>query len=430
MGTDSDGCAPLTAKHGCKCLPDESITVEDCLIAIGSEVGSRNIVSASRMNKAVVVFLREVSLVQHLVEFGLSIRDTFLPVLPLSSPSKKVILSNVPPFITDDSLERLLGRYGKIVGPIKMIPLGLKNPEFKHVMSFRRQTFMILNAEFQSLNTSAKTTLLGKEYTIYISTESMRCFTCGKYGHTKLVCKMNDGVNASTNVTELNPSEEQLPSVSLNNEGRKINGEGTDQKAEAPSLPKDGQSTNEPVPNKHSDDVEHTPVITVESVNDNTVRDEVERADVDPGEISEVDRAIESAELVRVGGESMDSQVSELSQAQDDTGMLIEGSEVQSMDSDSDTSDIAESQGGSAEIFHNLRHKHSHYTVRQINEFLDVTFNQRKPKLEKYFPDLQLFLESCTLVMKKTTLEELDQPKRYRLKKYMSTVKKKVKSSS
>ncbi len=202
MGTDSDGCAPLTTKHGCKCLPDEFITVEDCLIAIGSEVGSRNIVSASRMNKAVVVFLREVSLVQHLVEFGLSIRDTFLPVLPLSSPSKtpKVILSNVPPFITDDSLERLLGHFCKLVGPIKMIPLGLQNPEFKHVMSFRRQTFMILNAEFKSLNTSAKTTLLGKEYTLYISrpTESMRCFTCGKYGHTKLVCSMNDEVNVST----------------------------------------------------------------------------------------------------------------------------------------------------------------------------------------------------------------------------------------
>ncbi len=30
------------------------------------------------------------------------------------------------------------------------------------MMSFRRQTFMILNAEFQSLNTSAKTTLLVK----------------------------------------------------------------------------------------------------------------------------------------------------------------------------------------------------------------------------------------------------------------------------
>ncbi len=91
-----------------------------------------------------------------------------------------------------------------------MIPLGLKNLEFKHVMSFRWQTFMILNAEFRSLNT-----------TIYISTESRRCFTCGKYSHTKLVCSMNDEVNVSTNVTEPNHSEEQLPSVSLNNEGGK-----------------------------------------------------------------------------------------------------------------------------------------------------------------------------------------------------------------
>ncbi len=47
--------AALTARHGCKCLPDESITVEDCLAAISSEIGARNILSASRMNKAVVV---------------------------------------------------------------------------------------------------------------------------------------------------------------------------------------------------------------------------------------------------------------------------------------------------------------------------------------------------------------------------------------
>ncbi len=104
----------------------------------------------------------------------------------------------------------------------------------------------------------------------------------GKYGHTKLVCSMNDEVNVSTNVTELSPSEEQLPSVSLNNEGGKNHSEGTDQKTKAPSLSKDGESTNEPVPYKHSDDVEHTPVITIESVHYNTVRDEVESADVDP----------------------------------------------------------------------------------------------------------------------------------------------------
>ncbi len=55
---------------------------------------------------------------------------------------------------------------------------------------------------------------------------------------------------------------------------------------------------------------------------------------------------------MRVGGESIDSQVSELSQEQG--SMLIE-SEVQSVESDSDTSDIAESQGGSAENCHNIK---------------------------------------------------------------------------
>lgn len=424
MEADTDGCASLTAKHGCKCLPDESITVEDCLIAISSEVGARNIVSASRMNKAVVVFLKEVSLVQHLVEFGLSIRDTFLTVLPLSSPSKKVILSNVPPFITNDSLERLLGRYGKLVGPIKMIPLGLKNPELKHVMSFRRQTVMVLNAEFQSLNTSAKTTLLGKEYTIYISTESMRCFTCGKYGHTKLVCSMNDEANASTSVTERNPPTDQLSADPVNDEGERNRSDGADQKIEAHSLSNDeGSVTN-------VDDVVHTPANAVESEPNVTVREAVS-ADVDPGESSELNRVIDNVEMVRVGGESVDSQASDLSLTQGDAELLIEGSGIQSVDSDSDVSDIADNpnfQGGSVENCHNLKTKHSFYTVRQINEFLDDTFNQRRPKLEKYFPDLQLFIDSCTLAMKKATLEELDQPKRYRLKKHMSTVKKRMKS--
>ncbi len=51
------------------------------------------------MNKAVVVFLREVSLVQHLVELVYPLEMLFFRFCRLSSPSKKVILSNVPPFI-------------------------------------------------------------------------------------------------------------------------------------------------------------------------------------------------------------------------------------------------------------------------------------------------------------------------------------------
>ncbi|KAL1277138.1 hypothetical protein QQF64_023811 [Cirrhinus molitorella] len=58
-----------------------------------------------------VDYSREESMVELLVERGLSIGDVFLPVLPLSNLAKRVTLSNVPPFISNASLERLLGRY-------------------------------------------------------------------------------------------------------------------------------------------------------------------------------------------------------------------------------------------------------------------------------------------------------------------------------
>ncbi len=42
MPADSGGFATLTAWHGCTCLPDVSITVEDYLAAISSEIGARH----------------------------------------------------------------------------------------------------------------------------------------------------------------------------------------------------------------------------------------------------------------------------------------------------------------------------------------------------------------------------------------------------
>ncbi|KAK3543883.1 hypothetical protein QTP70_030155, partial [Hemibagrus guttatus] len=44
--------------------------------------------------------------------------------LSFSSPAKKVMLSNVPPFISDEAIGKELSRYGRMVSPIKKIPLG------------------------------------------------------------------------------------------------------------------------------------------------------------------------------------------------------------------------------------------------------------------------------------------------------------------
>lgn len=91
------------------------------------------------MNKAVVVFLKNEHLVKNMIENGIWVKETYVAVTPLSAPATKVTVSNVPPFISSDSIVKELSRFGKIAGGVKIIPLGCKNASLKHVLSFRRQ---------------------------------------------------------------------------------------------------------------------------------------------------------------------------------------------------------------------------------------------------------------------------------------------------
>ncbi len=67
-----------------------------------------------------------------------------------------MLLSNVPPFISDEALKRELSHYGQLVSAIKKIPLGCKSPLLKHVVSFRRQVHMILRSDIDELNITFK----------------------------------------------------------------------------------------------------------------------------------------------------------------------------------------------------------------------------------------------------------------------------------
>lgn len=65
------------------------------------------------MNSAVVVFLDAIEKVNSVVQNGVVIQDTFTSVMPLLQPAKRVILSNVPPFIKDQLLIAELSRHVK-----------------------------------------------------------------------------------------------------------------------------------------------------------------------------------------------------------------------------------------------------------------------------------------------------------------------------
>ncbi|KAK3544157.1 hypothetical protein QTP86_003504 [Hemibagrus guttatus] len=50
----------------------------------------------------------------------------------VGTPSKKTVLSNVPPFLKYDTIAKELSRYGKLVTPIRKIHMGSKAPELRN----------------------------------------------------------------------------------------------------------------------------------------------------------------------------------------------------------------------------------------------------------------------------------------------------------
>lgn len=416
MGLNSDGFSCLSARHACKCMPsDESISIESVLVAIGREIGTQNIMSASRMNKAIVVFLKETEMVSQLVECGLTVQDVFVPVLPLSNLSKKVMLSNVPPFISDKALESILARYGKLVGPIKMIPLGLKTPELKHVMSFRRQALMILSAEFETLEVSVKLTVFGRDYTIFITTETMKCFVCGKYGHIKTGCPVVKEAQSARNGSESNSVQDS--NVLVNNDLVKPTTESAAVDASIEMREQLRQGGN----------------IEIAKI-DAIIPDVRQSGTNDPVETVEELEQPGEQDGPKVSHVLDEVQASSRNMSQNDADLLVEKPTSQVVDSDLDsecsdliTDELDELSSQESTVGRLKRSRY--YSLEQLDDFLNATKNQRKPKIEMYFPDLKLFIDSSVIVMKKATLEELDQPKRYRLKKFVSAVRKRVKKS-
>lgn len=81
------------------------------------------------------MFLDATAKVSEVVERGMVIQDIFT----LFSPSL-----NASPFIKNENLNRELSRYGQIVSHMQMVSLGCKSAKLKHVVSHRRQVYMIL----------------------------------------------------------------------------------------------------------------------------------------------------------------------------------------------------------------------------------------------------------------------------------------------
>ena len=91
------------------------------------------------MNKAVVIFLKDEHLVKQLIESSIWVLETFVPVSLLQTPTTKVTISNVLPFIPNELIAKEPSRFGELASAVTLIPLGCKSVALKHVLSFRRK---------------------------------------------------------------------------------------------------------------------------------------------------------------------------------------------------------------------------------------------------------------------------------------------------
>ncbi|KAJ3605454.1 hypothetical protein NHX12_027500 [Muraenolepis orangiensis] len=81
---------PLSIRHRTRIAPDPDVKVEKVFLAVGQQIGFDKLAYASRMNKAVVVFLKEIDAVSQRVESGVVIRDSLRFVSLLALPSSRV----------------------------------------------------------------------------------------------------------------------------------------------------------------------------------------------------------------------------------------------------------------------------------------------------------------------------------------------------
>ena len=69
------------------------------------------------------------------------------------------------------------------------------------------------------------------------------------------------------------------------------------------------------------------------------------------------------------------------------------------------------------------------YTLEEINSFLDETYG-RAVKAEEYFEDTDKLIRSVAVLKRQVGFEQLDERKRYRLKKHMTTLRKDLKGKT
>lgn len=170
----------------------EDVKIKEYIYAIGHLVTPKNIIAASRIsNERICIYLSHKSIVDELLRNHqtIKINEHLINIRRLITPSKKVILSNIPPFIPNETIEQELHKLDiKTASPIYFIKAGISEAEYAHIISFRRFLYVYPQEDPLHLPDSIIINYDDDNYRIFLQFDELKCFKCKEIGHVSSKC--------------------------------------------------------------------------------------------------------------------------------------------------------------------------------------------------------------------------------------------------
>ena len=182
----------LGVKNAIKFDIDNTHSIDTISSAIADQIGPNQLASINRTYGYVKCYIFSTEAIEFLVSNGINVDGNFYFAEPFVKPATKVVISNVEPFIPHERLFEKLVQYGKpIPGSMHYINASIKHEALKHVLSHRRQVYMVLHNEYKDFNGPLIISFENRDYKVHVSTESMKCFKCGFENHSRKNCPLN-----------------------------------------------------------------------------------------------------------------------------------------------------------------------------------------------------------------------------------------------
>nr|CAH7721113.1 unnamed protein product [Callosobruchus chinensis]CAH7734258.1 unnamed protein product [Callosobruchus chinensis] len=196
--------------------------IQDYLLQLGPIVNPKNILFCSRIsNNRLCVYLSSKAWVdKFLADPGeIVIQGEKVRARCLVTPSDRLVISNVCPTIPNTAIKSALEQLDlQLLSPISFLRIGATLPEYSHILSFRRVTYVAPN-ESTKIPESIEINHEGLKYRIFLSLDSQKCFKCKQGGHIAAQCpttilqstipaKENSSASSSPTEETSSPTEE------------------------------------------------------------------------------------------------------------------------------------------------------------------------------------------------------------------------------